>query len=129
MELSPRNSPVKLVNSATGEMSDIELSPRPSHVRLINPVRGEISDIELSQRYRCVRLIANSSPVKSLMLALSSSRWVKVSISATVIGSPDTLPRVASDGSAEVGIGDIQRTCAGVVSGIVRRKSIGTTVR
>lgn len=130
IELFPRYSLSMLVKSARGEMSATELFSRDSSIRLVNPVRGEVSDIEFIQRYSTVRLIANSSPVKSTMLAPSPSRPSKVSMSATAIGSPDALPRVEAIIARRLGSGRFT-VCAVVVNGIemqtnrkkVRRKN------
>ena len=50
MELSARNRDLRLVNPATGEMSDIVLLSSNSHVRLVNPATAEMSEMELFQR-------------------------------------------------------------------------------
>ena len=130
IELPQRYRTDRLVNPARGEISDTELYPRFNHVRLVNPATDEISDTELPSRSSPVRLIANPSPVKSLTLASSASRSVKISISATVIMAPDALPRAASTTARRLGSG-MFTVCAVVANGIetqinrkkVRRKS------
>ena len=78
-----------------------------------------MSDILLPPRASLVRLVANSSAVKSLMLAFLASRWVKFAISAAVIGAPDALPSAFSIAPRRLGSG-MSMTCAVAVSGRVR---------
>ena len=118
MELLLRSSHIRLVNPASGEMSDIELSARYSSVRLFNPASGEMSDIELSESSSCVRLVACSSPVKSVMLALDASRSIKRLISSVVMGAPDALPRSFSIA--------VRRLESGISTGVRSRSSKST---
>ena len=102
MELSPRDSLVRLVSPASGVRSAMELSPRDSLVRLVSPVSGVRSDISLLftylsstlsiPRFNRVRLVANSSPVKSRMPELGASRRVKVAIPSAVTRALLALP-------------------------------------
>ena len=80
-ELPARFSCVRFVNPAKAEISDTELFRRYSSARLVNPAIGERSDTELlliqpvpstysAPRFNLVRLVANSSPVKLLILVL-----------------------------------------------------------
>ena len=96
IELSPRCSHVRLVNPVNDEMSEIELPSRIRNPSLVNPDNDEMSEIELPSRISHVSLIACSSPVKSLMLDLLASSWVKVAISDVVMGSSDALPNAAA---------------------------------
>ena len=129
MLLLLRCSHIRWGKFATAEISEMLLLGRCSNVSRVKPARGERSLIALlflhsfatlsGPSSNLVRCVANSSPVKSLMLAFFASRRVKVAISSAVIGVPGAIPSASSMAARRLASG-MDATCAVAVSGKVR---------
>ena len=98
IRLPERFNHVRLVKPDSAAISDSWFKTRDNHVRLVKVDSAAISDSWLPPRYKYSRLVANSSPVKLLILLWPARRDIKVAMYARVIGAAPITARSLASG-------------------------------